>query len=75
MSEDLPNDPETLWEHLLSRQPEKIATAFTSLSAAEQQTVLSHLRRMAEEPGWHSEQRASALTALDVINPPAAPCP
>jgi hypothetical protein len=75
MSEGLPNDLETLWEHLLSRQPEKITAAFSNLSAAEQQTVFSHLRRMAEEPGWHPEQRASARTALDVINPPAAPCP
>jgi hypothetical protein len=69
MEEDI--DPlELLWDYLLSREPEKIRPAFASLSGAEKMAVLAHLRRMAEEAGWHREQRLSALAALDALNPP-----
>ena len=59
--------PEYLWDALLSRQPGQIQAAFASLDAAEQNTVLSHLKRMAEEDGWHPEQRQSALAALETL--------
>ena len=62
------SDPEVLWHNLLSRQPERVLTAFQALSNDEQQVVLSHLQRMSNEDGWHSEQRASARAALEALN-------
>lgn len=59
---------EHLWDRLLSRQPEQVREAFSELSAPDQQTVLTHLQRMAGEPGWHPEQRASALVALNALS-------
>lgn len=62
------NDPlEILWDALLSRQPRRVRAAFDSLTTAEQQSILAHLRRMAEEPGWHPEQQRSAQAALEAI--------
>ena len=58
---------EPLWERLLSREEMQVKTAFSSLSESEQEAVLIHLRRMAQEDGWHSEQRISAQIALDVL--------
>lgn len=58
---------EDLWERLLSRQPESIRIAFDALPGSERAAVLAHLQRMAAEPGWHPEQRISALTALQAI--------
>ena len=63
------SDPlEILWDNLLSRQPERIRAAFTTLTGAEQQTVLDHLKRMSQEAGWHPEQRRSAQAALDALS-------
>ena len=62
------SDPlEILWDNLLSRQPERVRAAFSTLTSAEQQAVLDHLKRMSQEPGWHPEQRRSAQTALDAL--------
>ena len=58
---------EHLWEQLLSRDGNAVLAAYSNLNPQEQSSVLAHLRRMAEEPGWHPEQRASALAALSVI--------
>jgi hypothetical protein len=63
------SDLEILWEQLLSRQPEHVLAAFSGLAAQEKQSVLAHLRSMASEPGWHPEQRLSAQSALDAIQP------
>jgi len=57
-------DLETLWEHLLSRNAKLVKEAFSELADKERESVLVHLERMAEEPGWHVEQRRSARTAL-----------
>jgi hypothetical protein len=63
-----PTDPlEVMWDHLLSREPERIQVAFAALNAAERVNILAHLHRMAEEEGWHPEQRASALAALKAL--------
>ncbi len=69
------SNPEELWNRLLSRETGLIRAAFASLSAEQKAAVLAHLTRMAEESGWHDEQRASALAALDALaeNPPAQP--
>lgn len=58
---------EHLWEQLLSRDGGTVLQAYSSLAAHEQSIVLTHLHRMAEEPGWHPEQRASAQAALSAI--------
>ena len=63
----LPDPLEILWDSLLSRQPAQIRAAYASLTGAEQQAVLNHLRRMAQEPGWNPEQRKSAQAALDAL--------
>jgi hypothetical protein len=66
--EDNPEDVlETLWDRLLSRQPEQVREAFDSLAPGEQAAVRAHLERMASEPGWHPQQRASAQAALAVL--------
>lgn len=60
---------EKLWEDLLSRQPETIKEAFSSLDHTDQQAVLDHLKRMVSESGWQPEQHLSAKVALDTILP------
>jgi hypothetical protein len=60
-------NPEHLWDALLSRQPDLIRSAFTSLDASDQTKALAHLRRMATEEGWHPEQRQSALAAMAAL--------
>ena len=58
------NELERLWDGLLSREPEQIQLAFSRLTSGEQADVRAHLLRMVTDPGWHPEQRASALAAL-----------
>jgi hypothetical protein len=66
MDENL--DPiEDLWNGLLSRQPELVRAAFSSLDLAERTAVLAHLQRIVNEAGWHPEQRLSAQAALDAL--------
>ena len=55
---------EALWDDLLSRQPERVQSAYASLAASEQQAVLEHLQRMLNESGWQAAQRAYARAAL-----------
>jgi hypothetical protein len=62
--EEKPDSLEKLWDDLLSRQPEKVRSAFFSLTDAEQAAVLAHLQRMASEAAWQPELRASARSAL-----------
>jgi Ca2+-binding EF-hand superfamily protein len=58
---------EVLWNDLLSRQPERIREAFSSLDPNSQKIVLAHLQRMAGEIGWQPEQRISAKAALNAL--------
>lgn len=62
--EEMPDSLEILWDELLSRQPDKVRSAFSGLDEVEQAAVLAHLRRMASEEAWQPEQRASARAAL-----------
>lgn len=62
------NHLENLWDHLLSRDPASIRAAYVELGMEEQEAVLSHLQRMASEPGWHPEQQVSALAALKALS-------
>ncbi len=59
---------ETLWDGLLSRQPEQIRAAYAGLDEIEKIAVLAHLERMASESGWHPEQHLSAQAALEALN-------
>jgi hypothetical protein len=61
------NPLEVLWDKILSRQPEQIRKAFMSLRSDEQQSVLTHIKHMATDPGWHPEQRISAQAAIEAL--------
>lgn len=58
---------EDLWDALLSRQAQQVRSAFDALNAEQQRAVRAHLQRMADEPGWHLEQRVSARAALEAL--------
>jgi len=58
---------ESIWEALLSRDPEIICGAMDRVNTDEKKQIIGHLQKMVGEPGWHEEQRKSARTALDVI--------
>jgi hypothetical protein len=58
---------ELLWDEILSRQPDTIRSAFSTLDPGDQQAVLAHLKRMASEDGWQAEQRTSATVAMQVL--------
>ena len=58
---------EHLWDALLSRQPEQVQAAFRSLDPDHQRLIYAHLQRMANEEGWHPEQRLSAQAALEAL--------
>jgi hypothetical protein len=59
--------PDQLWDNLLSRQPELIRAAFASLDTSGQKAVLAHLNRMASDSGWQPEQKASAEAAIQAL--------
>ena len=58
---------ETLWDGLLSCQPELVRAAFLTLNSEERAMVLTHLQSMISEAGWHPEQRQSAQVALNAL--------
>jgi hypothetical protein len=58
---------ELLWNDLLSHQPELIRLAFVSLDVPSRKSVIDHLQKMANEPGWQPEQRVSAKAALQAL--------
>ncbi|GAP15261.1 hypothetical protein LARV_03045 [Longilinea arvoryzae] len=61
-------DPlEILWDAILSREPKQIRAAFVPLNADERKQLITHLKRMVGEEGWHPEQRKSARVALDTL--------
>lgn len=62
------SDPlQTLWDRLLSSEKDLVLLTYSALALDEQRAVLEHLKRMATEPGWQPEQRASALAALTAL--------
>lgn len=58
---------EQLWDNLLSRDQALVSQAYADLDKQEQEAVLAHLRKMVKEAGWHPEQRASAMAALEAL--------
>ncbi len=67
MGNSVNDELEKLWEALLSRDSATIRSTFNQLPDNEQKNILLHLRRMANEPGWHPEQRISAQAALEAL--------
>ncbi|HEX3053281.1 MAG TPA: hypothetical protein VHP83_21665 [Aggregatilineaceae bacterium] len=67
MAVDPRENLEKFWETLLGRDPEKIRALWKVLEAQEQESVRTHLERMAFEDGWTVSQRLSAHTALEAI--------
>ena len=67
----MPYSLDELWDHLLSRQPERVRQAFSTLDPESQRTVIAHLQRMATESGWLPRQRSSARAALKALNIPS----
>jgi hypothetical protein len=61
------HDLEELWDALLSRDVQRIRSAYNSLGGEDQKAVLTHLNRMANEPGWQTEQRISARATLEAL--------
>ena len=61
-------DKELFWENLLSRDPEKVKSAWLMLPVEYQKDVRGHLVSMVTELDWHPEQVKSAEAALDVID-------
>ncbi len=58
---------ESLWDRILSRQPESVNAAYGTLSPEEQDAIITHLKRMATETDWHPEQQKSAKAALTIL--------
>ena len=65
--DDLP-DLESLWDNLLSREPERIQGQWRDLAAEEREAIFAHLKRMVSEEGWAPAQRQSAQAALDALD-------
>lgn len=61
-------DKELFWEYLLSRDPEKVKTAWRMLPADYRKDIRGHLVSMVTELDWHPEQVKSAEAALNVID-------
>jgi hypothetical protein len=66
---DLNDYLEEIWDALLSRDVLRIRSTFNRLTAEEQRAVLTHLKHMENEPGWHREQRISAHAAVEALSP------
>jgi hypothetical protein len=62
------DDPTLFWDNLLSREANKIETAWRSLPQAYRKDVRDHLVAMVTELDWHPEQVKSAEAALNVID-------
>ena len=58
---------ETIWDNLLSHEPEKIQHAYQLLDNSSQVEVIDHLKKMVTEDGWHPEQVTSARIALNTL--------
>ncbi len=59
---------EKFWGEVLSRDPQRILAAMSSIKDAEErEAIITHLRRMATEEGWLEPQRISAEAALAAL--------
>jgi hypothetical protein len=62
------DDPTLFWDNLLSREADKIESAWRSLPQAYRKDVRDHLVAMVTELDWHPEQVKSAEAALNIID-------
>ncbi len=58
---------ESVWDGILSEDEAMIKETYLSLSAEDQQVVLTHLNKMVSETGWQPVQIQSASTALSAL--------
>jgi len=58
---------EDFWSEVLSNEPRRVRAALAEVTAAERESVIRHLQRMAVEPGWSDTQRVRAQAALDAL--------
>jgi len=58
---------EKVWNGILSEEPEIILDTFHALDDADQKVIISHLKKMVSETGWHPAQVQSASTAMRTI--------
>ena len=61
-------DKELFWENLLSRDPEKVKSAWLMLPVEYKKDVRGHLVSMVTELDWQPGQVKSAEAALDIID-------
>ncbi len=60
---------EMIWDGLLSHDPAAIKRIYNALDEDSQRSILIHLQRMVNEPGWLPVQQQSAQIALNVLQP------
>jgi hypothetical protein len=58
---------EDLWSVILSQDEEKVKGTVKILDQETVEYIISHLKKMVTEEGWHPAQQASAAFALQVI--------
>ncbi len=58
---------EKVWGDLLSREPNLVKGAFEKLDPDNRHKIITHLKAMVDEKGWHKEQIKSARIALKTI--------
>ncbi|MBI5931396.1 MAG: hypothetical protein HY862_18960 [Chloroflexi bacterium] len=59
---------EKFWGEILSREPQRILAAMSSLPDEEERAaIIAHLQRMTTENGWLEPQRISAEAALAAL--------
>ena len=58
---------EDLWSAILSQDEEKVKVTMKTLNQETVDYVISHLKKMVAEEGWHPAQQASAAFALQVV--------
>ncbi len=67
---DPQNPLQDFWEEILSGEPARVRAAFADLDLATREAVILHLKRMADDEGWHPLQQASARSALQALDRP-----
>jgi hypothetical protein len=60
---------EMIWDGLLSHDPATIKRIYNTFDEDGQRSILIHLQRMVNEPGWLLVQQQSAQIALNVLQP------
>ena len=61
------NPFELFWTEILSREAERVLSAYAPLAEDEKAHVIAHLKEMASGDGWHPEQVISASAALEAL--------